>query len=64
MLATLAKYKSFKSKITASYCVMRVTLIRLPFKIENFDQCLLFFKSDLCSFQNILNILYLHTHFE
>ena len=38
MLATLSAYKSFWSEITAIYCVMRVTLIRLPFKIENCDQ--------------------------
>ena len=45
MLATLATYKSFKSKFTASYCVMCVTLIGLPFKIENCDQYHLFFYS-------------------
>ena len=38
MLATLAKYKSFWSKITATYFVMSITLIRLPFKIVNCDQ--------------------------
>ena len=38
MLVTLATYKSFYSKIIASYCVIRVTLIRLPFKIEICDQ--------------------------
>ena len=37
MLATLATYKSFKGEMTASYCVMHATLIRLPFKIENCD---------------------------
>ena len=34
MLATLATYKSFKSKLTASYCVMCVTLIGLPLKLK------------------------------
>ena len=38
MSATLATYKNFCSKITASYCVMRATLIRLPFKIKKCDQ--------------------------
>ena len=38
MLATLATYKRFWSKITASYGVMCVTLIRLLFKYENCDQ--------------------------
>ena len=38
MLATSATYKNFCSKITASYCVKRVTLIRLPFKIEKCGQ--------------------------
>ena len=38
MLATLATYKSFWGKITASYCVIRVTLIKLPFIVEKCDQ--------------------------
>ena len=38
MLATLATYKSYWITITASYCVMRVTLIIFPFKNENCDQ--------------------------
>ena len=36
--STLASYKFFWSKITASCGVMYVTLIRLPFKHETCDQ--------------------------
>ena len=38
ILTTLATYKFFWSKITASCGVMYVTLIRLPFKHESCDQ--------------------------
>ena len=43
ILTTLATYKFFWSKITASCGVMCVTLIRLPFKHENCDQYHLLF---------------------
>ena len=43
MLATLATYKSFWSKITASYGGLCVTLLILPFKHENCGQYHLFF---------------------
>ena len=33
-MATECTYKSFKSKFTASYCVMRVTLIGYPLKLK------------------------------
>ena len=38
IMTTLATYKLFLSKITASRGVMCVTLIRLPFKREKCDQ--------------------------
>ena len=38
ILATLAIYKSFWSKNTASCGVMCITLITLPFQHENCDQ--------------------------
>ena len=43
ILTTLATYKFFWSKITASCGVMCVTLIRLPFKHEKCDQYHLLF---------------------
>ena len=43
ILTTLATNKFFWSKITASYGVMCVTLMRLPFKHENCDQYHLLF---------------------
>ena len=43
ILTTLATYKFFWSKITASCGVMCVTLIRLPFKHENCEQYHLLF---------------------
>ena len=43
ILTTLATYKFFGSKITASCGGMCVTLIRLPFKHDNCDQYHLLF---------------------
>ena len=43
ILTTLATYKFFWSKITVSCGVLYVTLIRLPFKLENCDQYHLLF---------------------
>ena len=43
ILTTLATYKFFWSKNTASCGVIYVTLIRLPFKHENCDQYHLLF---------------------
>ena len=62
ILTALATYKFFWSKITASCGVMYVTLIRLPFKHETFDQYHLLF-SWYVHFLNVLIILYLQTHF-
>ena len=58
ILTTLATYKFFWSKITASCGVLCVTLIRLPFKHENCDQISFYFLADMCIFQNVLIILY------
>ena len=62
ILTSLTTYKLFWSKITASCCVMYVTLIRLPFKHEMCDQYHLLL-ADMCIFQNVLIILYYRTHF-
>ena len=57
ILSTLATYRFFWSKITASCGVMYVTLIRLPFEYETCDQYQ-YFLADMCIFQNVLIILY------
>ena len=57
ILTTLATYKFFWIKITASCGVMYVTSIRLPFKHE-FVTYIIYFLADMCIFQNVLIILY------
>ena len=57
ILTTLATYKFFWSKITASCGVMYVTLIRLPFKHEIVTN-IIYVLADICVFQIVLIILY------
>ena len=61
ILTTLAAYKLFWSKITASYGVMCVTLIRYPLNMKIVTN-IIYFLADLCIFQNVLIILYQQTH--
>ena len=49
MLATLATYKRFWSKFTASRCVMCVTLIRLPLNMKLVTN-IIYLLADLCIF--------------
>ena len=56
ILTTLATYKLFWSRITASR-VMCVTLIRLPLNMKIVTD-VIYFLADLCIFQNVLIILY------
>ena len=53
ILTTLATYKFFWSKITASYGVMYVTLIRLPLNMKWVTN-IIYFLADKCIFQNVL----------
>ena len=56
-VTTLATYKFFWSKITASCGVMCVTLIILPFKHEIVTN-IIYLLADMCIFQHVLIILY------
>ena len=62
ILTTLATYKFFWIKITASCGVMYDTLIDYPLNMKIVTN-IIYFLADMCIFQNVLIILYYQTHF-